>query len=644
VKVRLLDLVISCQRYVEVITFGRFIYIYGKMGAGKSSIARLADFCLGGRMDLTPALQSEFVAATLRVVIEGQELSLERARGSDRVRARWQSEETWFDVVLPARRPGEEVMPASGVYVLSDLVFYLAGIQPPRVRRSKLDEDSSLERLSLRDLLWYCYLDQDTIDSEFFHLEVGAEFAKRNKSRDVLRLIVGFHQERVAELEAELERVRQHRQTLVASADALQEALASTGVASAEDIETRLSEIGVRVAEVNSDIERHRSAAAELSTHAMDTLRSSARSLDARIQDIDSAASETAQQTQDEKRHLNELLSLSTRFRRLSAARTVLNGVAFETCPSCLRPIPARAAHVCGLCGQEHVIEDVEDVGATEADLDARTTELSDAIGRRGSELARLRRQLSDLRGQKAAVDEELCRAAHNYDSAYLSSALASEQEAARLGAEARQLRRLSVLPAKVLEQRTRATNLAGDEAMIRAHLRDLRAAAEGDSQNLEKLAELFLDCLLRARIPGFDPSDVVKIGPPWFLPNVTSASAEALTSTSFSNLGSGGKKTLFKCCFALAVHRLAVRQNALLPTLLIIDSPMKNISERENKEQFEGFYELLYELAAGELSESQFVVIDKEHFAPKEKLPYEIAVRHMSPDDDPLLKGYKGH
>ena len=59
----------------------------------------------------------------------------------------------------------------TGIEVLSDLFFHLGGVTPPKVRRSKLKEDSDLERLSLRDLLWYCYLDQDTIDNEFFHLD-----------------------------------------------------------------------------------------------------------------------------------------------------------------------------------------------------------------------------------------------------------------------------------------------------------------------------------------------------------------------------------------------------------------------------------------------------------------------------------------
>ncbi len=51
---------------------------------------------------------------------------------------------------------------------------------------------------------------------------------------------------------------------------------------------------------------------------------------------------------------------------------------------------------------------------------------------------------------------------------------------------------------------------------------------------------------------------------------------------------------------------------------MLIIDSPMKNISERENREQFKGFDNLIYQLKADELKNTQFILIDKEYMPPQ--------------------------
>jgi hypothetical protein len=93
--------------------------------------------------------------------------------------------------------------------------------------------------------------------------------------------------------------------------------------------------------------------------------------------------------------------------------------------------------------------------------------------------------------------------------------------------------------------------------------------------------------------------------------------------------------------------HRLAVEKGAALPEVLIIDSPMKNISERENRLQFESFHKMLYELKESELSGTQMILIDKEYCPPPAGLVLPIVSRHMRPEDDefpPLIPYYRGH
>lgn len=116
---------------------------------------------------------------------------------------------------------------------------------------------------------------------------------------------------------------------------------------------------------------------------------------------------------------------------------------------------------------------------------------------------------------------------------------------------------------------------------------------------------------------------------------------------TQFGMLGSGGKKTLFKCCFAVAVHRLAAEVSGILPSMMVIDSPMKNISERENREQFEGFHKMLYELATEELEGTQFILIDKEICEKPSEIQLDMVTRYMTPsnpDHPPLVSYYRGH
>lgn len=642
-RIRLRELLIFCRDYHEVIPFAEITYFHGQMGAGKSSIARLVDFCLGGSLDLTPALTSEFVTAQLRLVVAQSDLLLERSRSSTFIRAQWEKDGELHDVEIPARTPAGEVVPSTGVEVLSDLFFYLAGMAPPKVRRSKLREDSELGRLSLRDLLWYCYLDQDSMDSDFFHLDAGADTFKRLKSRDVLRFLLGFHQERVAELEVHYEQLRLQRTKLEAGAEALKQALAGADFSSQMEIDARVRQIDKQREAISLQLAMLRNDVGQPPVHATEELRARGRELAEQLNSAEEAVAALQRVLSDDSRHLNELRTLSTKFRRMTSARAVLNGVEFEACPRCARPLPERAGDGCRVCGQPEAIQhtDAAQIDTTDKDLTARTAEIADSLVHRQKQLGKYEKVVAELRRQKAVLDAELVQVSRTYDSAYLSRAIAVEHERARLDAEASQLERLRVLPEKLDEQMRRATELSMQEAEVRAELKVARGAAEQDAGNLRELETLFLDCLTRARIPGFNLTDVVQMRSPTFVPEVSTPEEKDLISTSFANLGSGGKKTLFKCCFALAMHRLAAKTGAALPTLLIIDSPMKNISERENREQFEGFHELVYMLKTTELKDIQFVLIDKEFLLPSADLGVEVLERRMTPSQ-PLLRGFK--
>ena len=125
-KFHLQSLELAFKKEPVVISFSDVSYFWGQMGAGKSSIAKLIDYCLGGDIELSPAMQSEFVSATLSMSLELSDLTLERSRETDRVVATWQRGGETFQAVVPARKPDGEIIPSTGVEVLSDLVFWLS--------------------------------------------------------------------------------------------------------------------------------------------------------------------------------------------------------------------------------------------------------------------------------------------------------------------------------------------------------------------------------------------------------------------------------------------------------------------------------------------------------------------------------------
>jgi hypothetical protein len=652
-KFRITSLVLSFGQQEVTLPFSEVSYFWGQMGAGKTSIAQMIDYCLGGRIELTPAMQSEFVSAMLYMELEQGPLSIERPRDSDRVVVKWGAGDDAHELSLPVRNAIGEVLPGTGVENLSDLIFWRSGVVPPKVRTSKVKEESDLRRLSIRDLLWYCYLDQDNMDSSFFHLDEGGDTFKRLKSRDVIRYVIGFHDEKVAELEAQLDVLRGQRAALLSSLTGIVKALKDVGVESQEQIEERVKNIRTRASAIEKEIQAGRNLS-KATNHAVDSLRVESRDLSEKLGRVEAAIADLNESLDNDRRHLNELETLSVKFKRARSARAVLSGVAFQACPRCAQLLPHRVGEVCAVCGQSDRImtPDPTEEAVVDRDVKTRVIELQEIVERHERSLGALARQRADILTRKEKIERERNEASEAYDTAFLAGYLAKERERAALLQEADSLAGLVILARAVEKQREEIAGIEVRMKLCRERLKAAKAEAESDTYNIDRLEELYLDCLLRARIPGFKPDDVVQIPTNNFFPEITGAAEGEKQITSFATISSGGKKNLLKACFAVAVHRIASHLKAPLPEFLMIDSAMKNISERENRSNFEGFYGLLYELKTDELATTQMIFIDKEFTSPLSELGIDLTSRQMRPKEPtdepdpttaPLIPYYSG-
>lgn len=623
---------LSLHKSNERIDLPGVVYFFGPIGSGKSSIGRLIDFCLGGSYAWTPALQAEMVSAALEVSVNDVPVTLYRDRDSSQVMAVWQEGGETLQVLIPARKGTYEVMPDSGVTVLSDLLFHLGKEQPPYVRRRKGTPDERLERLSFRDLFRFCYLDQEGMDNVFFRLD-SDNYAIRAKSVDALRYVLGYRTEQVAELESRLQEVREQRLGLLSGAQVLAKALMDAGL---DDINAYDDKIEATKAEIN-----RAHAAAEAARqqrapvpHAAEELRDHARRLAQEQIALEQASSDIDLRIGELERHTNELQMLSVRFQRTASARMVLGGVDFSSCPRCTQTLPNRETRLCAVCGQpEHITNAAGALGESvvNEDLRARQTELNETLARMRAQKRSVQLRAAEIAAERSVADRSLEVRLKEYDSAFLSQALQHERVVATLEQRLDAMLTYRKLPDVLQEQQAQAEALKIDEAELRAKLEDAKKSAFNDRKNVELLGELFLDCLVRAKFPDVRADYRVEIDPATFYPRIPLGAEEALVVLSFDNAGSGGMKALFKTCYALALHRVCARAaDARLPPVLIIDTPTKNVSSVENPEVIAAFFRLVYELAAGELVETQFVIIDNEFNAVPEDIDLPINSRHL--------------
>ena len=645
-RVNLKFLELHFRKSVERIEFDHVNFFWGKIGAGKSSIARLIDYCLGADINLTPALQLEFVQAVLSLEVEGRRLTIYRERGSSNVVATWKEGEESLEVLVPARKAEGIAVPGTTIEVLSDLVFHLADLPAPMVRKGRRTAEPSMVRLSLRDLLRFCYIDQDEIDSDFFRLDLEGDWVRRAKSVDAMRFILGYHQDQVAALEGDLQAIHEQKIGARAAAEALKKVLEESGFSNPAEIDARIEMLSAqrdRVRESAATARQQRGGGG----HAVDALREKGRSLSNDAQGLEDMLQAVQQRGEDTERHLNELRMLSVRFSRTKSARSLLAAVDFSECPRCTLTLPVRAEGHCPVCGQaesEHPHNHMSNE-VVEADLKVRLSELQETLQGLKQQEKRIAWQLERTKIEKALVDQSLNERMRDYDSAFLSQAIELERQATVLEQQVGSLISYRKLPERLAEFLETADALQGQESELRAKLVREREKAFKDRSNLEDLERLFLDCLVRSSFPGLNASYKVTIDPKTLVPEVAPTDAADFAVTSFANMGSGGMKSIFKACYALAIHRLATKTGAALPTLLMLDSAMKNVSERENRELFQAFYSMVYELAADELKDTQFILIDKELFPVPEETEITIRSRHMAPgsrEDPPLVPYYE--
>ena len=198
-----------------------------------------------------------------------------------------------------------------------------------------------------------------------------------------------------------------------------------------------------------------------------------------------------------------------------------------------------------------------------------------------------------------------------------------------------RSLERLAQMPSAISAFEKEAAALQADIDRVKAELAaEQRRLVEADN-NIAAVAEAFKQVMLAVGFPGVYSQDKVHLDPRNWLPFVVHGDQE----WSFADAGSGGKKTLFNVCYALAVHRVALERGLPLPTLLMIDSPTKNITRDEDPELVNALYGRIYDLARDFMGNLQLVLVDS-HLVEPDELLFTFNQRRMPP---PLISYYAG-
>ncbi len=639
-------LTLSFRQSREVIRFSPQVsFFHGPISSGKSSVARMINFCLGGKLEVTPAIHHEFISAQLAGCIGQSKVLLERELGSNQVHVTWRdSEGEPMSALAPLKATPDSPILGTEVYNLSDLIFHLQGITPIRIRRGERARGTGTVRLSFRDLMWYCYLRQDLIDSSFFRLDSPV---LSTKSRYAMRFVVGDYTERLSQIETELDSLRTEKAARIQSVREIREFLSELGFGTEQEFEQQISAAKEDLTGVREARERYREEEMP-ATHIVDELRQNLRELSNTLGAESRALNDLEERLREQRVLRSELVSAQFKIARSEVASNVLPGVAFEICPSCGNELDhTYSSDRCHLCGRgvEHGASlEAARTELARRDLRSRIDEVSDSIERHEASWALQRRRLEKFQAEKRELDRRLTEELRAYDSATTSRVREYERRIAILEEKINGLERMNRMPTAVARLEEESDQMSASIEKLSREIEQEMSKLDSADAYVEEIEEAFLKGLLAVGVPGVSENDKIEIDRTTWIAHVLSNGEHAFR-WDFSNAGSAGKKTLFNACYALAVHLVASRRGLPLPSFIIIDTPMKNISEDVNRDIFVAFYKHLYQLAANELSETQFILIDGEYISPD--IPglegFERRMTLDDPDHPPLISYYRG-
>ena len=648
-KIKLEKLNIETRRESVTIQFNKFNYFWGPIGTGKSTIARLILYCFGRDMKETPALHKEFISVSLYLQIEDYNVLIERKKEENSLTVTFRKKDPSepYSCRIPARTSsGPSQIPDKKVVNMSDLIFYLGDLEPPKVLQSKIKEDTKLIRLGFRDLLWYCYLEQDNMDSSFFYLGEGEDRDRQRKSREVMNFVLGYYREKITHLEKTLQEKRDEQKVYRDSAEKLMKILNENNIEDSEKLLQQKNQLLKDLESVEEKIKDTKIKSYSKENNVLDLLKQERRYLIQSILELEEEQDSIKKNTDKQIRVKNEFLMTALKSDKTRLASQVFKKLPFHTCPKCGKEvIPKKTDDACSLCKQTFDSEPRET--SFDSELHERAKELELSVNKSKQELQILSRRVDNKRKALEEIDKKIEDLDRADDSKFVQAISHLLNERGLLHGKIETLERLLPLPKKAEELEKRSHDIASEVSKIKLDLEKARKESEKNKQYTNKLKFYFLDNLKKAKFPEMSDSYEAFLNTKNFYPYIKSKDEGELDTLEFFNAGSGGKKTLFKTCFALALHRLSHELNHMLPSLLIIDSPMKNIHKAENKEIFNGLHNLLHELSNNELSDTQFIVIGShelpENIRNDKNIHIQKFTNDINSDDPPLIPYYKG-
>lgn len=627
--------------------------IAGAFSTGKSSVLEFIAYCLGAaKHPRHPEILRKVRIALLEVELGGRLHVIERAVGEPSTAAYIRPGGLGENEPPPLEKrlikpPGD---PAS----LSSLLLSYCGLEGVELKEAPTQAESGTDPLSIRDVLWLCYMPNERLDDKSLLFETSR--MKRLKLGQVVDVVFGIQDDKAVELGRRIKELEARRARARAEYSTTQEFLDEQHLGNriqvelARDKAERASvEADQTLADLNTQIHATSTFAAEL----RDRHRDSAR-----------RAQQAAALLRDRETQLRRFIPLRaqyaddiTKLTMLAEARRLFDPLQVKVCPACLTALQ-KAPHLtdgrCTFCrsevtesegtypepvstrnGSTPAVAAEPDGLATDATFDvsselratkARLAEITRYVEDLDTDIARLRAALKEADAEEADL-------AHAVDSATneaISPFLAQRDDVMRqqhIAATELERARTAIKMLDSLDRRgATVTRLDATLKTLRRELTEASAQPDRD-EVIREVSKRYAAILTGWRYPKIAQAFIDKHLVP------------QMRGSSYIDASSGGR-TLISLAWILAIFEIAWERGSAHPGFLLIDSPQKNLgqggdhdAEFADRVAVADFYKHLHEWLAGRGRGAQIIVVDN---APPTTADTSVVVRYSRRADQP--------
>ncbi|MCX7748569.1 MAG: hypothetical protein N2645_17025 [Clostridia bacterium] len=587
--------------------------ICGGISTGKTTILELIDYCFGSsehpeHIELQKKARSVLLELSVneRVIVIERQLFTSSKNALIHETSIEELETPHNTLTVSAKQtPNSESI---STYLMKQLELIGTFL-----KEAPTKESTDIDMMSFRDLMWFCYLQNERLDNKFLLYE--NEFMKHLKFEQVFNVIFKVHENKLAVLSSQIKNIEKQISQYIAEIKTLLTFLQERNIPDKSDLHDTRKTIEKSLIDYKTKLDTiSQTLRGESSASTIQRLK---------LEEAINNLTKLKTSLRDRETLLKRLLPLRGQYAEeikklvfLEKSKRVFNPLGITRCPVCFENLNSDSNNdtdsCCFLCHTQldkHKEQSTIDISKEIRAFENKLKELNGFINDTENEVGNLTKAILKSENQITKLKNDLDDALKNYISPYIQERDIIVGEIKRLEQETADIDKFINLHKGIEEKESKKVEAQTNLAKKYKELEDERQKLQERELVISSFSKKFEETLKDFNFPKLDFA---------FIQSDLLPSVRGLL---YKKIGSSGALTLISLAWYSAMFELAIDYNGNHPGFLMIDSPQKNIGIKATQEDNDyrdmkivtGVYNKLINICTNNTGNYQIIIVDNE-------------------------------